>query len=302
MIKVIQNRLLHTFLHKFSFLFACIYYTIFVTGKDPIASIPLLILAVITAIGVASLGYFLNDLVDLKSDVELGKRNMLTKLNPLRIIIVGVTFFALALAPWIWLPFDVKSGLILLIEILLFVLYSIPPFRLKERGIWGVIVDALYAHTIPCLLAMYTFSGLQGIPEINIIHVLIFGIWLTLSGVRNIFNHQIEDLENDEKSGTITFVVKYLNKKKEINTSLWILIFLEIVLFCLILIPRGLGIIVIVWLFLSTLHLLRNRNHLMNHDTFFSILHHRILNEFYEIIFPVILLTTIFLGQLKFLF
>ncbi len=297
MIRVLQNRLLNTFLHKFSFLFSCIYYTIFITGVNPVKSIPLLILATITAIGIAGFGYFLNDLTDLEEDLSIGKQNMLSNVKKSQRRYIGFGFLILALGPWIWLPFDIKSIFILGVELLLFAMYSLPPIRLKERGLLGVISDALYAHTIPCLLAMYTFSGLKGIPNINMFHVFLFGIWLTLSGIRNIISHQIDDLLNDTKTNTQTFLVRFQKKKNLIKISLWVVIAFEVILFCGILIPRGLGSIVICWFGLALIHIIRNFRKFSNDLNLFQIVHHRILNEFYEIIFPIVLLFTIVLSQ-----
>jgi hypothetical protein len=96
------------------------------------------------------------------------------------------------------------------LEFFLFIIYAFPPFRLKEKGIWGVMTDALYAHVIPALLAAYTFF-LIGNRQFQLWKefILILIVWQISLGIRNILLHQILDFDNDCTSGNKTFVVKY---------------------------------------------------------------------------------------------
>ena len=69
----------------------------------------------------------------------------------------------------------------------------------------GLIVDALYAHTLPVLLAVYTFSLAEG-KSIPVLQLNFLAVWQTLSGIRNILLHQHDDMAADQKSGVKNWV------------------------------------------------------------------------------------------------
>lgn len=91
-----------------------------------------------------------------------------------------------------------------LFEMLLLVIYSIPLFRLKERGWVAVVADALYSYVIPfsmtALLFMRTTSPLRS---------CLFILLLLLVGIRNILEHQIVDHDNDLRSFTPTIATHH---------------------------------------------------------------------------------------------
>ncbi len=188
----------------------------------PAARFPFLaLLSLIVIAGFASLGYLINDLFDLKKDRLAGKRNFLLG----KPVLLRLVLFALAVAftfgPWLYLPADGISFGLIGTEILLFILYSCPPVRLKERRLLGIIADALYAHAIPVTLAAYTFA-LAGTPQPGwYIPMLLLLAWQLLSGVRNILVHQHEDATADAATGTSTYVM-YAGDRKTFNTLKWI--------------------------------------------------------------------------------
>ncbi|MDZ4846795.1 MAG: hypothetical protein SH857_14740 [Chitinophagales bacterium] len=165
----------------------------------------LALLSVATISGFASFGYLLNDFFDRESDALAGKKNFLAGKSQWSILLLFLLALIILLLPWRWLPFTVFSAALIGAQILLFIIYSAPPLRLKEKGISGIVIDALYAHALPVILAAYTYSLAAGksLPALPII--LLFA-WQSFSGIRNILLHQADDLQSDKKSGAKNFV------------------------------------------------------------------------------------------------
>jgi 4-hydroxybenzoate polyprenyltransferase len=162
-------------------------------------------LSFITIVGFASMGYFLNDFFDIEYDNKVGKKNFLANKPNVLLVSFFLLSCVLIFTPWIYLPSNNFSYLLIFVQILLYVVYSTPPIRLKERGIAGVIADALYGHAIPHVLAAHTFSLAAKIPLDGALVVYLF-TWQLISGIRNIVLHQKADAAFDQKSGTKTFV------------------------------------------------------------------------------------------------
>ena len=163
------------------------------------------ILSISTISGFASLGYLINDFFDKEKDQRVGKKNFLVNISiPHQ---VGLAIFSILLLaiPWLFLPATYFSYLIICVEIFLFLLYSCPPLRLKERGVWGIYADSLYAHAIPTVLAAYTFFLISS-GALPYLGFLLLFVWQFLCGVRNILIHQIEDRQLDILSGTKTYI------------------------------------------------------------------------------------------------
>ncbi len=186
-------------------------YLVFLMSGDTGHQAFLAVLASVTIIvGVAGLGYLSNDLGDREKDAAIQKENATTGLAWSNIVLLFLLFLALAIAPWLYLPFTLQSLYLLLLQFFLFYAYAFKPLRLKERNFLGVIADASYAHLVPALLAaytFYTFTGRHMSQDVLLLSVLCS--WQVLLGIRNICFHQLKDYENDITSGTRTFVTSY---------------------------------------------------------------------------------------------
>jgi 4-hydroxybenzoate polyprenyltransferase len=189
----------------------CVPYLFLYAGDVPF---PAALLAIscsfITIIGIAGFGYFCNDVADSKADLKAGIPNGTHGLTKLQVALIFIFFIGIALAPWIfYFPLTWTSAGLLLFQFLLFVVYAVPPFRLKERGLWGLVTDALYAHALPALLAAYTFYLLTGssYPSFGLLLATLVG-WQLFLGLRNILQHQILDASNDRNAGSKTYAVK----------------------------------------------------------------------------------------------
>jgi hypothetical protein len=91
---------------------------------------------------------------------------------------------------------------------LAFSLYSLPPFRLKIRGLLGVLADASGAHLLPTLLVTSLVYRRRDLP-IDPLWFISVAVWSLSYGLRGILWHQLSDLHNDEKAGLRTFVLRH---------------------------------------------------------------------------------------------
>lgn len=166
--------------------------------------VKLALASIITISGFASLGYLLNDWFDLEKDRLAGKHNSLEGKTAIVVLVLFVIAIAALLLPWFYLPFNTVSVGLIFAEVLTFVLYSVPPIRLKERGLAGVFADALYAHSLPVMLAAYTFMLTSGANADPLLLVLLL-VMQTISGIRNIVIHQYQDAAADHLAGSVSF-------------------------------------------------------------------------------------------------
>jgi hypothetical protein len=86
-----------------------------------------------------------------------------------------------------------------------FSLYSLPPIRLKARGVAGVLADASGAHLFPTLVAIglvFRASGTSPDPA----WLAAAGLWALACGLRGILWHQLLDAEADRAASVRTFV------------------------------------------------------------------------------------------------
>ena len=169
--------------------------------------------SLITIVGIGAFGHIVNDWLDISSDAKAGKKNRMAGFSPSKRFFIALLSLVIALLPWIILPFDQISIIILSIEFLLLIIYAVPPFRFKERAFLGVLSDGLYAYAMPAMLAAYTYYLIAENYPIDIVLLSIIFIWQVAMGIHNIMIHQIEDYENDLKAKANTFVVaKGLNQ------------------------------------------------------------------------------------------
>lgn len=167
--------------------------------------VSLSILSIITIVGFAAFGHLVNDFFDIEQDKAAGKSNIFQNRHAGKTFLLFSISLSAMLVPWVFLPKNWISIGLIIFQIVLFFLYSAPYVRLKEKGIAALIVDALYAHVIPSVLATYTFI----LAAERLIEVLPFFLligWQMLIGVRNIFLHQFDDIEADTNTGNYTYV------------------------------------------------------------------------------------------------
>ena len=184
-------------------LFAVLYSVIILTGLSFGRALVLLAPALVTIIGIGGFGHVVNDLSDVAVDAAAGKPNVVAGLGRWRCGLLIVALLTLALIPWLFLPFDRISGLLLLIEFMLLLVYAVPPVRLKQRRIWSLPTDAAYAYAVPAILAAHTFFLAAARPGSIAFTVSLF-VWQMALGLRHFLNHLALDRANDLRSGIST--------------------------------------------------------------------------------------------------
>lgn len=299
-IQNIQQRLLGNVLYKFSLIFCSIYVVLFYGNNLECDILFYLFISILVSIGIAGLGYVMNDIKDFKDDLQNNKPNLFNKFSKSQSVLIVVLFALLSIFPWLYLPTDKYTFYLLVIEFLLFFVYASPPFRLKEKGFLGIITDALYAQVVPSLLAVYTFSKISN-TILNVKLIVLYSAWLLLVGIRNIIKHQVEDFDNDKNTKTKTFVTIYgIEYSKKI--SLKYLFPIEFILFTSLLITiKTPYFIALLGYLLYTTILFIKRNKTTEIDSFYFI-NTRIFNEFYEIHLPIILLVCFCFSNAIFIF
>lgn len=167
-----------------------------------------LVLFLIAAVGIAAFGHVLNDLADIRTDAIAGVPNQMAGLEPgQRVAVLGATVAAGGL-PWLVLPLSARTVALLVAEVVLLTVYSLPPVRLKDRAAAGVLADALYAYVVPILLTVSVFTDLGDLPWPAWWVTVPAGTWMLLMGLRGILWHQIGDLAHDRRAGVRTLVTR----------------------------------------------------------------------------------------------
>ena len=117
-------------------------YTLLLLGKTSILSIlPSLGWFVVSILGTASMGYWINDWTDQRQDLAVGKKNATIGYSTTQKVMVLTLFFLIALVPWLFLPRYFLSFGLWIILVLSLVIYSVPPFRWKEKTLLGIFCD-----------------------------------------------------------------------------------------------------------------------------------------------------------------
>jgi 4-hydroxybenzoate polyprenyltransferase len=197
-------------------LFGIAYLLIFNESLSFTDVLPILCLLLIWMIGAAGFGYYLNNWADIDQDRLAGKPNRVADHSLQKRILILIVLLIVTFLPWIgyWLFLSIAGSpalhgfpvqftiLLACFHLILFALYSIPPFRFKERGVTGILLDALYGHVLPAAIVISCF-----VPDSYLL-VISLVAWQFFWGVRGVLIHQIFDFENDTRSRTHTMAIQ----------------------------------------------------------------------------------------------
>jgi 4-hydroxybenzoate polyprenyltransferase len=148
----------------------------------------------------ATFGHLANDYSDRESDDQAGKKRLAAYLS------LGNILFALsatAAAGTLAISLLPSSTAVVSLAATSFALalgYSCYPLRLKDRGWLGIVAASAAQRTLPCLCAWAVFGHVDR-------EGLAFVVLAQFTGLRWIVVHQLDDLANDRRTGTNTFVV-----------------------------------------------------------------------------------------------
>lgn len=179
-------------------------------GSSPSEGLPLLLAMVVSAVGIAGASHVLNDWADVDADRLAGKPSAVAALAPAVRAAILAAGVLVGVVPWLLVdPGPVvwaAVGGLLVVP----VVYSCPPVRLKGRGLGGVLADATDAHVLPTVVALGVaaragstdgpgwWTGAAGAT-----------IWALGFGLRSILAHQRSDVGNDRAASVGTYVVRH---------------------------------------------------------------------------------------------
>ena len=148
----------------------------------------------------AAFGYGVNDIADRRADERAGKRN-----RAARIPLVSWTLFLLstaggALALCLLWAGDAAAPGFLAAGLAMALAYSVPPIRLKEKGIWGLPAAAAAQWSLPILAVSAAEPGGWLRPEAWSLSALGLAI-----GLRWMAVHQVQDAAADRRAEVSTY-------------------------------------------------------------------------------------------------
>lgn len=150
-----------------------------------------------------SFGFYLNDVYDVEQDQLVEKKNFALNHSISVRLVLLTSLLSSAFIIWYILSGSKPILFVIIVESLLLFCYSVPFIRLKEKRVFNVMTDALYAFVLPGIVIVFL--------TIHTVHILslqtyLFLSWLFIMGLRSILNHHIEDWKNDKISKTKTAV------------------------------------------------------------------------------------------------
>lgn len=181
------------------------YATASIVGQPLTDVWPALVLGIAALLPGAVFVSVVNDLTDLEDDRRAGKHNRLAgRSRRLAGAVIAACLAAgLAIGLLAWRDDAAAAGLYAAAW-LAFSLYSVPPFRLKARGLAGALADAMGAHLFPHLLVALVVFREAGEPVAGWWLALV-GAWSLALGVRGALLHQLGDVEADRRAGVRAF-------------------------------------------------------------------------------------------------
>lgn len=249
------------------------------------------LLSAMTILGIAGFGYVINDIYDIEVDRKAGKKNPFEGKSTAFIFFVISVLVFIALLPWYFLKSNWSIWIALSFQMILYFLYAHPLTRLKEKSIWGPICDALYGHAVPIIIACLTYQ--QYINELPYHQIWFFSslfLWQFFKGLRNIFLHQLEDYDNDIKSGVQTITTQR-GRDKIYQKTLFVIQPIEIV-FLVLFLGSITSSFPSIWLFLGVFLLLYVfghgvfRNVVWDSKVYSNNTYLYFINNFYETYLP----------------
>lgn len=180
-------------------------YATALAGGVPFSRVwPVIVVSCAALVPLASYVCVINDITDEHDDVRAGKPNrMAEKPTAVKFAWLLACLAGCCLAGvFCFRGRPVAAGLYAA-NWLAFTLYSVPPIRLKSRGLAGVLADASGGTLLPSL-----WSALIADPAAAPPFLAAVAAWAGAFGLRGILYHQAGDLECDRDAGVGTLAVR----------------------------------------------------------------------------------------------
>jgi 4-hydroxybenzoate polyprenyltransferase len=171
-------------------------------------ALPTLLRLMLSIVFVAAYAHAVNDLADAEADARAGKPNRIGSLPVWQRWALCLLLPIGGIAAWAGAGISTRTVAILAGILLLQAAYALRPVRLKERGAWGLMADALHTHALPTLYCCSLFADLSGASLWSAFPLAAL-VWSSLVGLRGILFHQRTDEANDRRAGVTTFVTTH---------------------------------------------------------------------------------------------
>lgn len=172
-------------------------------------------LSIITGLG----GYFINDLFDIEDDKKAKKKNQVAgfplwlKISLIPVLTTSAFIIYSILSSEISKQEASLYFCTFLLNTFLFIIYSVPPIRLKKSIYLAPVADALYSGTFFYLLAFAIGSKVELISlKSAVLSFVILFLYSFLKGIRNYLLHLSDDYQHDIMSGLDTLSTRYDSK------------------------------------------------------------------------------------------
>jgi len=193
--------------YKLAPMYTVFYATAYLQSTSIVTIWPAAITLLLAIAPCAAYVSLINDVTDREDDRRAGKTNRMADRPLLQIaLLLAAPLFIAAIFSMTWRD-DVPLVAVYLSAWVAFSLYSIPPFRLKSRGVLGVFADACGSHVFPSLTAALLALRAAGKPDP--VWIATLAVWALGCGVRGILWHQLYDFDADRKAAVQTFVVRH---------------------------------------------------------------------------------------------
>jgi hypothetical protein len=169
---------------------------------------PLLLLALAALVPGAAYVSVINDLTDMDEDVASGKSNRLVGLSRVFVAVVLACCVLPGVAVSVYWRGDALLLSLYLAAWVAFTLYSVPPVRLKKRGVLGLLADASGAHLFPTLLVIVLVFRWSNV-ALNLAWFAAVAVWSLSLGLRGNLWHQLGDRQHDERVGLLTYARRH---------------------------------------------------------------------------------------------
>jgi len=285
------------------FIFGNLYLWLIILNIDfGLNTLFLLLLSLTTSFGFAALGYFINEFFDKEEDKKAGKINHLSLLSSQKQALLFCGILICTFFPWNWIPKNTFSLYLIIIQVFLFLLYSMPPIRVKNITFLSAFVDAGYAYIVPMVLSFYSFALFAE----EVLHFKVIGFYsilLLVVGLRNITIHHINDIFKDKRNGFVTLprILGVVKTDKLMKTLIGVeLILLIVWLLILININYQFAILVLPFMYLFY-EGIKKYNNLEDGLIVNNEIRHT-TDPFYQFWFPLITLIILMSQNLNWLF
>lgn len=152
---------------------------------------------------------YFNDFCDQEQDRRAGKYNI-AQADTLVVQGLKLAGYSALIVIVLWLLSAPAILYILMgLQHVLYLIYSLPPIRLKERGWAGLICDAGYGHVVPAAVGFaFGYTAGTETPDYLGWYVALAALSQLAPGINNIIYHQLEDYKADKSAGVQTWVVR----------------------------------------------------------------------------------------------